>query len=113
VSTSDADPTPEETPQPPPGETPAPEWATKLQRTLEEFPAKLRATVTDDDKQGIAQGVFDLFERGGAFSHEEASENTDKEVTTDEEEAEAPTKEKEPRKQSRWSGFAARFEGDG
>lgn len=45
----------------------APEWAKRLQSTLEELPSRLTATVTDEHIGKISEGVHSLFERSGAF----------------------------------------------
>jgi hypothetical protein len=34
---------------------------------LDALPGKLKASITDDDKKGIAESVHGLFERSGAF----------------------------------------------
>lgn len=91
--------------------TEAPEWATRLQQTLEELPAKLRATVSDDDKESIGEHVYRFFERGGAFQHhsEPAAEDTEEETEAEVQQAEQET---EPKKQSGMGSFASWFAGD-
>lgn len=64
---------PDEPPDPAPVPDPgAPQWAVDLRRTIEELPAKLRATITDDDRSSIAERVHSLFESSGAFQAPEA-----------------------------------------
>lgn len=44
-----------------------PDWARNLRQSIEQLPAKLKATVSDDDRNSIAEAVHGLFERSGAF----------------------------------------------
>lgn len=117
MSTNEPEPTtpdepPANRPAPPPAEPP--EWARDLQRTITELPGKLRASLTDDDKNGIAEAVHGLFERSGAFaSPEETARQTEQETETTTQETEQTTTEPPPKKSSRWQGFAARFAGEG
>lgn len=55
-------------PETPPVDEPA--WAANLRGAIDGLGqqlAGLKATVTDDDRRGIAEGVHELFERAGAF----------------------------------------------
>jgi hypothetical protein len=54
-------------PAPAPANQEAPAWATRLQQTLDALPGKLTATITDQDRDSIAEGVHKFFERSGAF----------------------------------------------
>lgn len=105
------------TPSPSPPATPPadpPEWARELKQTIEALPGKLRASLSDDDKSSIAEAVHGLFERSGAFaSLEEAVREAEQETETTTTETEQTTTEPPPKKGSKWSGFAARFAGEG
>ena len=62
------DPAPDPVPAPPAdGE---PDWAVRLRETIEQLPGKLKASITDDDRRGIAESVHGLFEQSGAFKRD-------------------------------------------
>lgn len=99
--------------KPPPSDS-TPEWARKLQTTLEELPGKLKATVSDDDKSGIAESVHGLFERSGAFKPDGPEEGQEAD-TEGEHTEEGDTKvehEASPKKGGWLSGLASKFSGD-
>src|SRR5208282_6847681 len=63
-------------PQPAPETPPVvpqnePEWVQNIRALIEELPAKLTATVTDDDRRSIAEQVHGLFEGSGAFTRKD------------------------------------------
>lgn len=120
MSTSEADPTEPGTDTTKPEGTPsdtAPAWVTDLKRTLEELPGKLSATLTDDDKGGIAEAVHGLFERSGAFekgSDGDSTEGEGKDKDKDKDkDTEVSTEESPPTKTGKLSGFAKWFSGEG
>lgn len=61
----------DETPPQAPPPADEPEWARSLRESIEQLPGKLRATVTDDDKRGIAEHVHQFFDQSGAFERGE------------------------------------------
>lgn len=66
----------DEAPEPAPVPIPhdEPDWARRLRETLEALPGKLTATVSDDDRRGIAEAVHGLFESSGAFRKDDEPE---------------------------------------
>jgi hypothetical protein len=80
-------------PEPAPAAPPAdePEWAASLRATMEALPGKITASITNDDKRGIAEYVHGLFESSGAFIRKDEEEppeekdepNPDDNPTTD------------------------------
>lgn len=99
-----------------PVETPsdtAPGWVADLKRSIEELPGKLQASVSDDDKSGIAEAVHGLFERSGAFEHGGTqTEAETEEAKADEETEQVTTDETPPTKSGKLSGFARWFSGE-
>lgn len=97
----------------PPAEPPA--WATDLQRAITELPGKLRAVVTDDDKNQIAESVHGLFERSGAFVRDAPPSGTDGDDDGNDDSTTGSggtQEEAPPKKGGRFSKFAAWFDGD-
>lgn len=91
----------------------APSWVADLKRSIEELPGKLQASVTDDDKSGIAEAVHGLFERSGAFEKGGTDHEAEKEeAKTDEETEHVTTEESPPTKSGKLSGFARWFSGE-
>lgn len=86
-----------------------PEWAVSLRRVIEELPGKLSASVTDDDKNGIAETVHGLFERSGAFQREEETKQEKKKPADDTQRKDTET---EPHRGGRFSKFAGWFAGE-
>ena len=68
---------PEDTPPAGPPDAGEPQWASDLKQLIVELPGKLRATISDDDRNSIADRVHGLFERSGAFERPPADESTD------------------------------------
>lgn len=97
-----------------PASSEAPEWAVSLKRTLDELPGKLKASISDDDKSGIAEAVHGLFERSGAFEAGPSSVEQEADTATDEaEEGEQKVEHEAAPKKGNWlSGLAAKFAGD-
>lgn len=107
MGTSEPDPTPEPKPQPAPTPvTEAPQWAKDLMQAMQELPGKLTASVTDDDKRGIAESVYDLFDSGGAFNPAEPEPKKEPETVPKEE------PEPTPKKHGKLAGFATWFAGE-
>lgn len=91
----------------------APDWARELKQTIEALPGKLKASLSDDDKNGIAEAVHGLFERSGAFvTPEEASTEAEQETTATEQETEQTTTEPPPKKHGKATRFAQWFSGE-
>lgn len=65
-------------PEPDPSPAPAaePEWAASLRALIQELPSRLTATVTTDDKNGIAEHIVGLFESKGAFTRKDDPEES-------------------------------------
>lgn len=66
-------PAPKNPPDPEPAPTPPvdePDWARRLRESIESLPGKLTATISDDDRRGIAESVHGLFESSGAFKQD-------------------------------------------
>jgi hypothetical protein len=101
---------PEQTGLDKPGIAAEPEWARALKQSIEELPGKLVASVTDDDKSGIAEAVHGLFESSGAFAKgDEPPPPEEKEI----EKSDNPNVETPPKKSKGLQWFASRFEGEG
>lgn len=100
---------PVDKPAAPPADEPS--WAASLRQAIEELPGKLTATVTPDDRKGIAEDVYGLFERGGAFIKGEPSGEPS---ADDPANPPAPSAdENPPQKGGKLSKFASRFAGEG
>ncbi len=92
----------------PPVEAPA--WASELTQTIRDLPGKLKASISDDDKSGIAEAVHGLFERSGAFEREAEQQQQQNEQTTEVTTDPNAAEETAPKKTG-LAGFAAWFEG--
>jgi hypothetical protein len=94
------------------GSVDPPVWATDLKQTILDLPGKLRAVVTDDDKNSIAESVHGLFERSGAFEKAGESDNEDSpETQADPHDSSPSSQETPPKKTSSLARFASWFEG--
>jgi hypothetical protein len=104
---------PDEKAAPAPAPAAEPEWATALRHSIEELPGKLVASVTDDDKRGIAETVHDLFDSSGAFKAPDEPAEKDKEgETVGEQGGKVTPDEAPPKKRGRFSHIAQKFAGD-
>lgn len=68
------EPAPDTPPAPTPEPAAEPGWMAELRQIRDELvsiPGKIKATVSDDDRRGIGQYVYDLFEQGGAFKKDD------------------------------------------
>lgn len=88
------------------GDSP-PQWATELSQRLDQLPGKLRASLTDEDRDSIAERVHNLFESSGAFHPAEPP----KDDSSDGEDDEDANTDKSPEKKSGFSTIAKRFQG--
>jgi hypothetical protein len=89
-------PEPEPEPTPSPAEPDEPQWAKNLRTAIESLPAKMRATVTDDDRRSIAEQVHGLFERSGAFEKRDDKPGGTEEPVDD-------GKDERPQKRESWA----------
>jgi hypothetical protein len=64
-------------PPPAPVTTDEPEWSVSLRQLIADLPAKLTATITDQDRDGIAEHIVGLFESKGAFQRKDPDDPDD------------------------------------
>ena len=95
---------------PPPADLPAgePEWAANLRALIEELPGKLTATVTPDDRNSIAEGVYGLLERAGAVTRKDEQQGEHEDEQEDQGEDEKGGEDQQPQQRDslarRWFG---------